>query len=142
MPNKRYLAGRRFEWKVKKDLEKEDYLVMRSSASKGLFDLIAIKTHPSFNYLSIEFWQLKKGITHNQASDLVRKIQKQILGDRYFPIFTENFGNKFKNCIDLFFQGGAITDKYNDPKTGGKISFGVIYTLPKKKKLDKRKKIV
>jgi hypothetical protein len=134
MPNKRYLAGRRFEYKVKQHFEKEDYFVIRASASKGLFDLVAIKIDRSLSFLSVEFWQLKKGITHNQASDLVRKIQKQILGDRYFPIFTENFGNKFKNCIDLFFQGGAITDKYNDPKMGGKISFGVIYTLPKKKK--------
>jgi hypothetical protein len=134
MPNKRYLAGRRFEYKIKRDLEKKGYFVIRASASKGLFDLIAIRINRDLSFLSIEFWQLKKVITHNQANKLLRKTQKQVLDERYYPIFTEKSKNVYRNFIDLIFEGGALTDKYGDPKLAGKITFGVIYTLPKKKK--------
>lgn len=38
-----YGAGRRFEWRVKKDLERRGYpIVMRSAGSKGKLDLIAV----------------------------------------------------------------------------------------------------
>lgn len=38
-----YKKGRRFEYKVKKELEEQGYYVIRSAGSRGVFDLIAIK---------------------------------------------------------------------------------------------------
>ncbi len=43
MTNPRYLAGANFERKVKKQLEAEGCLVIRSAGSKGVADLVAIK---------------------------------------------------------------------------------------------------
>ncbi len=43
MPNKNYLAGRRFEWKVRKVLEAQGWTVMRTAGSKGPVDLIAVQ---------------------------------------------------------------------------------------------------
>jgi Holliday junction resolvase len=136
MPNKRYIAGRNFEYKVKKELEKMGYFVTRASASKGLFDLVAIKIDKELAFISIEFWQLKKGITQKQAINLLREIQKMFFGEKYFPILTEKSKNKYKSFIDFFFNGETIT--IYEPRIDGKITLGVIYSLPKKKKLDKK----
>lgn len=38
----RYATGRRFEYKVRKDLEQRGYYVERSAASKGAVDLFAL----------------------------------------------------------------------------------------------------
>jgi len=43
MANKRYVKGRRWEWKVREKLEREGFVVYRSAGSKGAADLIAIK---------------------------------------------------------------------------------------------------
>jgi len=42
MVNKKYNRGRSFEYRVKKYLENEGYLVVRSAGSKSPFDLVAI----------------------------------------------------------------------------------------------------
>lgn len=42
MPNKNYQKGRNFEYRVKGYLEKMGYYVVRSFASKGVFDLVAV----------------------------------------------------------------------------------------------------
>lgn len=42
MPNKNYLAGRRFEYELKKSYEKAGAHVMRTAGSHGKFDLIVI----------------------------------------------------------------------------------------------------
>ncbi len=44
MPNKRYLKGRYFEYRVKEYLSKKGYLVFRLAGSKPI-DLIAYKDH-------------------------------------------------------------------------------------------------
>lgn len=41
MPNKNYLRGRRFEWQVKKDLEAEGWIALRTAGSHGCWDIIA-----------------------------------------------------------------------------------------------------
>lgn len=41
--NKNYIRGRNFEYKCKKLLESQGYLVFRSAGSKGVADLICIK---------------------------------------------------------------------------------------------------
>lgn len=43
MPNKNYIAGRRFEYKVKKLYEKAGYTVLRTSGSHGFADLVAVR---------------------------------------------------------------------------------------------------
>jgi len=42
MPNRNYISGRNFEYKVKKYLEENGYLVFRSAGSHSIADLIAI----------------------------------------------------------------------------------------------------
>ncbi len=39
----RYAAGRRFEWKVRDQLQDQGYFVIRSAGSKGAVDLAAFK---------------------------------------------------------------------------------------------------
>jgi len=43
MVNKKYRAGRRFEYEVKKYFEKLGWLVFRTAGSHGLADIIAVK---------------------------------------------------------------------------------------------------
>jgi hypothetical protein len=43
MPNKNYLAGRRWEYDVMKYLRDADYKVIRASGSHGEFDIVAYK---------------------------------------------------------------------------------------------------
>lgn len=43
MTNKNYIAGRRFEYKVKKYYENKGYTVLRTSGSHGFADLVAVK---------------------------------------------------------------------------------------------------
>mgnify|MGYP001772724201 CR=1 FL=1 len=45
MPNKNYVNGRAFEYRVKKYMEKQGFYVMRSASSKGPFDLLAINQY-------------------------------------------------------------------------------------------------
>lgn len=42
MPNKNYISGRAFEYKVKKYLESHGHLVFRSAGSHSIADLISI----------------------------------------------------------------------------------------------------
>ena len=44
MPNKRYDAGRRFEYRVKKHLETEGWWCLRSAGSHSPADIIAIRS--------------------------------------------------------------------------------------------------
>ena len=53
MTNKNYIAGRRFEYKVKKYYENKGYTVLRTSGSHGFADLVAVKN----SFLS--WWQNK-----------------------------------------------------------------------------------
>ena len=43
MPNKNYISGRNFEYKVRDYLTSKGYLVIRSAGSKGVADLVAIR---------------------------------------------------------------------------------------------------
>lgn len=42
MPNKNYINGRNFEYKVKKIWEDQGYYVIRSAGSHGIADLVAL----------------------------------------------------------------------------------------------------
>jgi len=43
MPNKNYISGRNFEYRVRDYLVSKGYLVIRSAGSKGVADLVAIR---------------------------------------------------------------------------------------------------
>jgi len=48
MPNRNYVNGRAFEYRVKNYLEKKGFFVVRSASSKGPFDLIAINRYMTY----------------------------------------------------------------------------------------------
>jgi len=50
-----YAAGRRFEWTMRTELQKDSYVVARTAGSKSVVDLIAWKGH------ELVFMQCKKG---------------------------------------------------------------------------------
>jgi hypothetical protein len=136
MTNKRYISGRRFEWKIKKVLEENDYLVTRSSASKGLFDLIGIKVLPVQEnkfVLELEFLQLKKNISHEQAKNILHQIQYALFKKPVETMFIDYINkdlNYFKRIMKLL----TIDYSKNNIINSITIDFGIIYTLPKKKK--------
>lgn len=43
MPNKNYISGRRFEYKVIKWLKEQDFYAVRSAGSKGVCDVLAVQ---------------------------------------------------------------------------------------------------
>lgn len=48
MPNKNYISGRNFEYRVKKYLEKEGWFVVRTAGSHSPVDLVAFSLAPLF----------------------------------------------------------------------------------------------
>lgn len=48
MPNKNYIAGRKLEYKAKKELESNDWVVMRTAGSHGPFDLVCVDPEEEF----------------------------------------------------------------------------------------------
>jgi hypothetical protein len=140
MPNKNYLAGRRFEYQVKEALEKMGWTIIRSSGSKGLFDLVGVKFESVdkkinfWNYqLHIGFWQLKKHIPEHIADmvrgKIVNKLTKtiQAVGIPRITIYN-NFVENSEDCFVCIKDERTKEEKYI------MVSFGVIYTTFKKKK--------
>jgi predicted RNA binding protein YcfA (HicA-like mRNA interferase family) len=127
MPNKRYISGRNMEYRIINKLKKNNWLTIRTSGSHSPFDIIAIKTekleHPNVRFpqffVRILFWQSKKGIKPSMALTEMANIYKKLfpLTPKYF--IEENFG-----------RYNVITTRFSDVM----VDFGVIYTLPKKKK--------
>lgn len=71
MVNKNYLAGRRFEYKVKKYYENKGYTVLRTSGSHGFADLVAIKRQD--HLIHILFIQCKN---HNPTNKEIEKLNE------------------------------------------------------------------
>ncbi|MFZ8805960.1 MAG: hypothetical protein ACO2PO_23695 [Candidatus Calescibacterium sp.] len=146
MPNKRYIAGRQFEYKVKKELEKDGWTIIRSSGSKGLFDLVGVRflaVDDKINFwkyqLQVGFWQLKQHISSYTAAKIRDKIIYKLTKALFslgFPenIIYKNFQETRISCFTYIKNDITGEEKYI------MVSFGVIYTPPKKKKLEKRKR--
>jgi hypothetical protein len=148
MPNKRYIAGRRFEWKIKDTLRYYYQLVIRSAGSKSPFDLISFdwdsirpnhlqpRTIDNENYIfHIGFWQLKKSITHQEAE----KILKDLLKD--LNLESLNFFEKSflmlpngKRIAEMIYYQGIVEQNIPNKNRIMTIKLGIIYTLTKKKK--------
>jgi Holliday junction resolvase len=80
MNNKNYRRGRRFEYKLKKELEKYGFLVVRSAGSRSPFDLVAL------NQSYIFFIQLKYN----------KKISKQEFEKFY------DFAEQYRTASSIF----------------------------------------
>jgi len=157
MPNKRYISGRRFEWKIRDVLKYYNHIVIRSAGSKSVFDLVTLcwnsvrpipqepRTLNDFNFeFYIGFWQLKKSITHKQASKLLREILNNFNLNSLNNIKTEELIDirKKKKIADLIYWQGITEDKKPNKYKLNCIRIGVIYTLPKKRKLEKKNRII
>jgi Holliday junction resolvase len=92
-----YKKGRAFEYRVKKLLEKNDFLVLRSPASKTINDLVAIGKDKT-----ILFIQCKKTSTDKvYVSDNLVEMLK--LAEKYdaIPLLVYAFKNTKVFCFDL-----------------------------------------
>jgi len=70
MPNKNYLKGRRREWKIKRELEKEGYICIRSAGSKSFADIICIDRNVGI----VRFIQCKpKNFSEKKKKELLEK---------------------------------------------------------------------
>ena len=77
MPNKNYVKGRAKEYKVKKQFEKEGYIVLRTAGSHGFADLIAVK------YPHVRFIQCK-------PDNFSKKEEKKLM-EKYFELNSMKF---------------------------------------------------
>jgi Holliday junction resolvase len=82
MPNKNYLRGRRLEWQVKKDLERDGWIAVRTAGSHGHWDIIAFRDH--VDRLLIRLIQCKATSSLSAAKRLVKEHRKK-LPLRQFP---------------------------------------------------------
>lgn len=66
MPNKNYISGRNFEYRVKKYLESKGYFVLRSAGSHTPVDLLAV--HPIYYHILVI--QCKHGTSRTNKKSL------------------------------------------------------------------------
>ena len=92
MPNRNYLSGRRFEYKVKAAWEAEGWKVLRTAGSHGEFDLIAYrggKTTPVFIQC--------KRVTKEREADKMLSGWKQ--NPPHAPLDAA-----FNQCLEIFIK--------------------------------------
>lgn len=70
MPNKNYLKGRAKEQRIKRKLEKEGYICIRSAGSKSFADIICIDRNVGI----VRFIQCKpKNFSEKKKKELLKK---------------------------------------------------------------------
>jgi Holliday junction resolvase len=80
MPNKNYLKGRRREWKIKKQYEKDGWICIRSAGSKSPFDLVCIEPAKEI----VHFIQCKpKSMSNHKKKMLEDAWNVRISGEDY-----------------------------------------------------------
>lgn len=67
-----YEVGVNYEYKAKKQLEKEGYLVIRSAKSRSPFDLVVLGP------LEVNFIQIKKCKTLKEAEEAIKNFKKKM----------------------------------------------------------------
>lgn len=98
MPNKNYISGRNFEYKVRDYLISKGYLVVRSAGSKGVADLVAFKkVYPGIYYRPILI-QCKHG---HSGFIGYEKILRDIL-TKYDLRFIHAFNGKHEIVFDEY----------------------------------------
>jgi hypothetical protein len=107
MPNKNYISGRNFEYRVRDYLQKEGHLVFRSAGSHSIADLIVIPKNHSFSLNKIKpvLIQCKHGNsrfpTLDEFENLFRKydIRFIVAGiERRKIVFYEFINGSFITC--------------------------------------------
>ena len=101
MVNKNYIAGRRFEYKVKKYYENKGYTVLRTSGSHGFADLVAVKK----NVRTIIFIQCKNRKPTKQEIEKFEKfnwlnvsgIHTLVSTEMVYPDKLKRWNEYFKN---------------------------------------------
>lgn len=99
--NKNYNSGRKFEYRVKKYLEKEGYYVMRSAGSKSPFDLIAIANNKEFFTYKVLLIQCKHGVKISKKEcEVIANLEKTFSSNIYCIIAWSKIHGKieFKNA--------------------------------------------
>ena len=112
MPNRNYVNGRAFEYRVKADLEKKGFYVKRSYASKTVVDLLAYK------YPDGLFVQCKRGAARISDTEW----------NELYKIAIEHGGKAIlaespKTGIDYIELTGYITDKSERERNCHKYMF-------------------
>lgn len=97
--NRNYLRGRQKEYELKDRLEKQGYIVFRTSGSHGVVDLIAVKPDTSKGdadlFPEIQFIQIKSSI-HFKKERMVEKFIDHLLVHWYqFPIKSKEWYAKY-----------------------------------------------
>ena len=83
MVNKNYVSGRRFEYAVKKELEKRGWIAIRSAGSHSPFDIIGIK---GSKILLLQLKHYKNGVMPpNEYKKEVMKLFKLNIARRLEP---------------------------------------------------------
>jgi hypothetical protein len=137
--SKQYIKGRFFEYRVKKKLEKEGCIVLRTAGSHGLFDLIHLvlfeprSGDPARQGLLIGLHQLKTSLTQEQAYRIAEDIMKKVFEvDReVFKIMVPRHMIIDKNIHSISFLG-RFKDTFETYVI--LLSIGVIYSPKKSKK--------
>jgi len=80
--NRNYTAGRSYEYKAKKVLEREGYTVTRAAGSHGKWDLIAVKEGSSEPVRCI---QIKRTKTEAGVKQLFGKFVPETNGNAFMP---------------------------------------------------------
>ena len=88
--------GRRFEYKTRKRLEEVGYYCIRSAASKGHFDVIALGSHGSVRLIQVKVNVRVTPVEREELEMLARKY-------RYFSIELWSWKDRVKEpLIEVF----------------------------------------
>jgi Holliday junction resolvase len=90
MQNKNYLSGRRKEYELKKMLENQNFTVLRTAGSKGVFDLIAFDTD-SIRFIQVKSSRRKKK-TYKQEIERLKFVQLPDHCTKELWIYTQEQG--------------------------------------------------
>ena len=111
--NKRYIAGKKFEYKVKEHYEKEGYYVVRTAGSKGIADLVAIPNRENYFLPELALLiQCKKTSYKKLSKREIREFLETASKYKAIPILATKEGKR-----TVFFEG---EDALNDFLLGGK----------------------
>jgi Holliday junction resolvase len=99
--NKRYIAGKKFEYEVKEHYEKEGYYVARAAGSKGIADLVAIPNRENYFLPELALLiQCKKTSYKKLSKREIREFLETASKYKAIPILATKEGKR-----TVFFEG-------------------------------------
>lgn len=117
MPNKNYIKGRSFEYRIVAYLRNRGYYVQRSYGSKGVFDILAIppKKHGNNRSLAIQAKNQKGKLYITPAERLQLAKASREYNAHVCICFNENGRLKWKLVYPYLWEDGLkITTKEKD----------------------------